>query len=77
MAALIVLRDAVLGPTPQSQAIIKAGLVPPLIACVADSSNAMNQVLAGWVLANIAAGTTEETSVLVKHGEFTFVCIWR
>ncbi|KAG8924808.1 hypothetical protein FRC00_004691 [Tulasnella sp. 408] len=49
------------------QAVIDAGLVPSLVSLL-DSEDPCLQSEAAWILANITAGTTQQTNMVVEAG---------
>lgn len=54
---------------PPIDEILKAGVVPILVAHLGNDSNPKLQFEAAWALTNIASGTTEQTMTIIR-----FVC---
>lgn len=52
---------------PMLQELVDKEIVPKLLKFLKDKSNASLQVEALWALTNIAAGTTEQTHLLIKN----------
>nr|CAD1833198.1 unnamed protein product [Ananas comosus var. bracteatus] len=53
---------------PLIEEIIKAGVVPRFVAFLSLHELPQLQLEAAWALTNIAAGTTEHTQIVIKHG---------
>ncbi|XP_021920930.1 importin subunit alpha-1 isoform X2 [Zootermopsis nevadensis] len=54
--------------SPPIDAMIKSGIVPRCVEFLSRFDNPSLQFEASWVLTNIASGTSEQTSSVVKHG---------
>ncbi|KAK2357011.1 importin subunit alpha-2 [Trifolium repens] len=53
---------------PQIDEVIQSGVVPRLVEFLARDDFPQLQVQAGWILTNIAGGTSENTKVVIDHG---------
>jgi len=54
-------------PTPV-QALVDAGGIAPLVACLQNSLSPVAKLDAAWALANVATGTSAQTALLVEAG---------
>ena len=73
LAALVTLRDLVVGTTPRIEELLDAGMARLLVRCLEDSSSKQGQLHSAWVITNIVAGGVAQSDALVQHG--LFVCL--